>query len=193
MWPAASCAVTVMTLVPRFSGIGPLFQFGVPVAVPLSPRPLVHVTSETPTSSLLVPVKTMDVDATLYVDADVGPLIVTVGAVVSAGGVEDIVTVNTSFARLPAASRAWTVMTLVPPASGTEGTLQPAVPLATPLPPRSLTQDTCDTPLLSEAVPLNGIDADEVLYVAVLVGPVIVTLGGVLSDTGAVAIVHVNG
>jgi hypothetical protein len=52
---------------------------------------------------------------------------------------------------------------------------------------------TSDTPLLSEAVPLNGIDVDVVLYVFAFVGPVIVTLGGVVSLTGAVVIVHVKG
>jgi hypothetical protein len=84
-------------------------------------------------------------------------------------------------------------MTLVPLASGIEATDHVVVPLAWPLPPRSLTHVTSDTLLLSDAVPLNGIDVDVVLYVFAFVGPVIVTLGGVVSATGAVVIVHVKG
>jgi hypothetical protein len=104
--PAASLAVIVMTFVPRRSGIDALVQFVVPLAVPFPPRSLAHVICVTPTLSALVPVNVMDVAVTVYVDPDVGPVIVTVGAVVSVGGAVDIDTVNTSFARFPAASRA---------------------------------------------------------------------------------------
>ena len=52
-----------------------------------------------------------------------------------------------------AASRAVTVMMLVPFAKAMLGTLQPVVPVAVPEPPRLLDQTTCVTPMLSEAVP----------------------------------------
>ena len=54
---------------------------------------------------------------------------------------------------LPAASRAVTVMTLMPVASATLATLHKAVPLAVPLLPRSLLHVTCVTLTSSEAVP----------------------------------------
>ena len=82
---------------------------------------------------------------------------------------------------------------MVPLTSGTPGTLHELVPLAIPFPPRSLTHVTCETLLLSDAVPLSGIDVSDVVYVAAFVGPAIVMLGGVVSETGAVAIAHVNG
>src|SRR4051794_27786998 len=55
------------------------------------------------------------------------------------------------------------------------------VPVAVPLPPRSLTQLTCVTATLSEAVPPIASVADDTDKVALLVGDVIVTAGCVVS------------
>src|SRR5207245_7071522 len=53
--PAASCAVTVSTLVPGCSTIPPAVQLVVPLTVPLPPRLFAHVTCVTPTLSDAVP------------------------------------------------------------------------------------------------------------------------------------------
>jgi hypothetical protein len=57
------------------------------------------------------------------------------------------------FAVLFAASRAVTVITVVPAPSGTMGIDHEVVPFAVPLAPRSVVQVTCVTPTLSAAVP----------------------------------------
>jgi len=54
---------------------------------------------------------------------------------------------------LLAASRAVTVMMLVPASNAIPLTVHEAVPLAVPLPPRLFAHVTCVTPTLSEAVP----------------------------------------
>jgi hypothetical protein len=92
--------------------------------------------------------------------------------------VEDRVSVFEALALLPAASRAVRVMTFVPVASGIPATLQFVVPVATPLPPRSLDHVTCVTPTLSDAEPLKSIDEDVVVLV---VGDAIDTVGRVVS------------
>jgi len=92
---------------------------------------------------------------------------------------------------LPAASRAVTVMMLLPLTSGIDEIAQLVVPLATPLPPRSFAQVTCVTPTLSAVVPVRLIVEDVVEYVAAVVGVAIATVGRVVSP-GAVVIVHVN-
>jgi len=53
--PAASCAVTVMTVVPVGSAITGVLQPPVPNAVPVAPRSVAHVTWVTPTLSVAVP------------------------------------------------------------------------------------------------------------------------------------------
>src|SRR6266566_5209185 len=63
---------------------------------------------------------------------------------------------------LPAASKALTVILLVPTSSGMFGSCQEAVPLATPAPPKVLDQRTAATPTLSDAVPLRLMLAAEV-------------------------------
>jgi hypothetical protein len=102
------------------------------------------------------------------------------------------VTVNESVPRLPAASTAVTVMTFVPFTSGTLVRLQLVVPVATPLPPRSLVYDTWLTPRSSAAVPPTLIDTAVAEYVDEAVGAVIVTVGGVVSGVVPATIVHVN-
>ena len=79
---------------------------------------------------------------------------------------------------LPAASRAVTVITLLPDCSVMLLADQDVVPLALPLPPRLFDQLTCVTPTLSEAVPLR-VSGDDVAVCVALhwSGPVIVTAG----------------
>jgi hypothetical protein len=91
------------------------------------------------------------------------------------------VTVNVSVRVLPAASRAVIVMTLDPPSSVIPLALHEVVPIAVPLPPRSLAHVTCVTPTASLAVPptVNGVVL--VVYVATDVGVVMVATGAVVS------------
>jgi hypothetical protein len=104
--------------------------------------------------------------------------------------VEERVTVLEAVPVLPAASRAVIVMTLVPVASGIPAALQLVVPVATPLPPRSLDQATCVTLTLSHAEPLKSIEEDVVDVL--LVGAAIDTVGRVESLLLLVVIVQVN-
>jgi len=55
LFPAASRAVTAMRFVPVLRAIALVVQGLVPVAVPLPPRLLAHVTAVTPTLSEAVP------------------------------------------------------------------------------------------------------------------------------------------
>ena len=80
---------------------------------------------------------------------------------------------------LPAASRAVTVITLVPAWSATLLTDQLVLPAAVPLPPTLLLQVTCVTPTLSAAVPPSTNELEVVLKVLAAVGVLIVTVGGV--------------
>src|SRR5690242_18150576 len=98
-----------MTLLPGCNVIEPEFQLVVPVAVPLPPAALLHVTCVTPTLSLAVPLNVTVAAPVEYVDDDVGEVIETVGRVVSL-----YVTVNVAAWVLFAASRAVIVMTFVP-------------------------------------------------------------------------------
>ena len=82
---------------------------------------------------------------------------------------------------LLAASRAVTVSTFAPLCSVIPATDQLVVPLAVPLPPRSLAQVTWVTPTLSEAVPPMLSEARLAVVVELLVGDVIVTVGSVVS------------
>ncbi len=82
---------------------------------------------------------------------------------------------------LPAASRAVTVSTFCPLCSTIPLTDQLVVPVAVPLPPRSLLQVTCVTATLSEAVPPSASGVALAVCVASLVGVVIVTVGSVVS------------
>jgi len=83
--PAASRAVTVTTLAPACNTIPAAVQAVVPVAVPLPPRSLLHVTCVTPTLSAAVPPTVSGLAGAVYVTSVVGVVITTVGAVVSAG------------------------------------------------------------------------------------------------------------
>ena len=107
-------------------------------------------------------------------------MIVATGGVVSAVAV--LVTVNVSVPLLPAASRAVTVMVLVPTANAIPLADQLVAPLAVPLPPAELLQLTCVTPTASEAVPESVKVVPLVEYVLPLVGEVIDTVGLVVSD-----------
>jgi hypothetical protein len=113
-----------------------------------------------------------------YVVLLVGDVMDTVGRVVS-GLV--YVTIKESVPALPAASIAVTVMTFAPDMSGTPERLQFAVPVATPLPPRSLDHRTCVTPTLSDAVPLIVIVAAVADQDVPVVGAAIVAVGRVVS------------
>ena len=82
--PAASRAVTVITLEPDCSPIPLTDQFVVPVAVPLPPRLLLHVTCVTPTLSDAVPATARGLMFVVNVELEVGVVIATVGALLSA-------------------------------------------------------------------------------------------------------------
>ena len=82
--PAASRAVTVITLEPLTRVMPEADQLVVPVAVPLPPWLLVHVTWVTPMLSEAVPPRVSGLELVLYVGFEVGEVIVTVGGVVSA-------------------------------------------------------------------------------------------------------------
>ena len=85
--PAASCAVTVSTFVPSWRAIPLAVQLVVPLAVPLPPRLLAHVTWVTPTLSDAVPPNIRGELPVLYVDAEVGEVMAMMGGVVSAVGI----------------------------------------------------------------------------------------------------------
>src|SRR5438034_5046279 len=77
--PAASWAVTVTTFVPSWRAIPLAVQLVVPLAVPLPPRLLAHVTWVTPTLSDAVPPNVRGELLVLYVDAVVGAVMAMVG------------------------------------------------------------------------------------------------------------------
>ena len=83
--PAASLAVTVMTLDPAARLMLGTDQLAVPLAVPLPPAELDQLTKVTPTLSLAVPPRLIVLEDVDHVDAEVGLVITTVGAVVSGG------------------------------------------------------------------------------------------------------------
>jgi len=89
--------------------------------------------------------------------------------------------VSESVLVLFAASRAVTVMTFAPLCSVTPVMLQLVVPVAVPLPPRSLLQLTCVTPTASAAVPLTLSVAELLVYVVDVVGAVMEMVGAVVS------------
>src|SRR3990172_7350500 len=100
----------------------------------------------------------------------------TVGAVVSVK-----VTVRVAVAVFPAPSRAVTVRTFAPGWRAMALADQVVVPVAVPLPPRSLDQLTWVTPTSSAAVPPRVTEVLFVLKVAAEVGAVIATVGAVVS------------
>src|SRR3972149_5143798 len=130
--PRASWAVTVSTLVPGWRAIRLADQLVVPLAVPLPPRSFAHVTWVTPTLSAAVPRSVSRRLPVLYVAPVVGEVMATVGGVVS------VWTVRVAVPVLPKASRAVTVITLVPGRSPMLLAVQLVVPLAVPLPPRAV-------------------------------------------------------
>lgn len=84
VFPALSFAVTVILLSPLERLILEIVQLVVPLAVPLPPLLLLHVTLLTlPELSDAVPPKLMALLVVVYVEPDVGLVMVTVGAVVS--------------------------------------------------------------------------------------------------------------
>jgi len=179
----------VTTFAPLWSATGEAVQLVIPLAVPELPRSVAQVTAVTPTLSDTVPEIDSVEEDVAKVPEVVGAVIVTVGAVVS-GAV--YVTVRTSVPTFPAASRAVTVITLFPTCRPTTGTFQFVVPVAVPLPPRSVTQLTELTPTLSEAVPPSGMLVVVVVSEAAEVGVAIDTTGGVVSAVGAAATLHVK-
>ena len=83
-FPAPSVAVTVIMLSPLDRLMLEIVQLVVPLAVPLPPLLLLHVTQLTlPELSDAVPLKVMASLVVVYVELDVGLVMVTVGAVVS--------------------------------------------------------------------------------------------------------------
>jgi hypothetical protein len=105
-----------------------------------------------------------------------------VSRVAAPGGRLLYVTVSIALVVLLAASRAVTVMTVVPVANGTAAIDQAVVPAATPLAPPLVDQLTCVTPTLSPAMPLTASDALAAEYVPVVVGVVTAMVGTVVSD-----------
>jgi hypothetical protein len=81
MFPEASYARTVMTLLPAESAIPTTAQLAVPAAVPEAPvAALVHVTVVTPMLSEAVPPRDRGEEAVAYAGEEVGVVIVHVGA-----------------------------------------------------------------------------------------------------------------
>ena len=119
--------------------------------------------------------------------------------VAAPGGVL-LVIVSVPLAVLFAASRAVTVMTVVPSGTGTAAIVHAVVPVATPLAPRSVVQLTCVTPTLSLAVPARAtvpfvtvwppVKVSMATVVPVAAGAVIAIVGGVVS--GAAGTVKVK-
>jgi hypothetical protein len=75
----------VSTFVPARRGIPVTVQVVVPLAVPLPPRSLTHVTWVTPTVSVAVPPRVRGLLLVLKVGFEVGDVMLTVGGVVSGG------------------------------------------------------------------------------------------------------------
>jgi hypothetical protein len=75
----------VIALLPLTSGRSGTFQFAVPDATPLYPRSVAHQMTVTPTSSDAVPPTPIVDEVVANVDALVGAVIQTLGAVVSDG------------------------------------------------------------------------------------------------------------
>lgn len=82
--PAASRAVTVSVFVPGCRTMPPADQLVVPLAMPLPPALLVQATWLTPTLSAAVPPSESGLELVVYVVADVGAVMASVGAAVSA-------------------------------------------------------------------------------------------------------------
>src|SRR5262245_59056181 len=120
-----------MMLRPSLTAMLPIDQFVVPTATPLPPLLLFQVTLVTSVSSLAVPDTSSALSDVVYCALAVGVRIFSVGGAESAR-----VTVSTSVAMLPAASRAVTVRMLLPPTSGIGPADHEVVPVAVPLPPR---------------------------------------------------------
>src|SRR6188508_710533 len=106
-----------MTLAPERRATAAIDQAVVPDAVPLPPRSLIHVTWVTATSSAAEPL--IATVAAVVEEPEAGAAMVSVGPCPSV-----FVTVSTSVATLPAASRAVTVIRLVPTTTGSEATDQ---------------------------------------------------------------------
>ena len=70
----------MIVVIPTYSGIGPVDQVDVPFAVPDPPVELAHVTCDTPTLSLEIPLTTIEL-------ADVATLVMGGDKMVIEGGV----------------------------------------------------------------------------------------------------------
>lgn len=152
-----SVAVAVMTLLPGANATPPgTVHVPVPVAVPDPPAALLQVTDVRPTSSLAVPPSETMFWLVVNVVADVGDVIVTVGAAAS------YVTVIVSVAIWPAESWTVTVIGFEPASNTIPLTVQLVVPVAVPLAPvREFAQVTdvivAPLPVSEVAVPLSAI------------------------------------
>src|SRR4030095_4383971 len=123
---------------------------------------------------------TVTVPVTVALEA--GPVTATVGGVVSLR-----LTVRVACLVLPAASRAVTVMMLVPACSAIAPADQLVVPAAVPLLPRLFVHVTCVTPTLSEAVPPSASEGPVATNVEAEVGAVMAIDGAIVSAADAVA------
>ena len=86
VFPAASCAVTVIWFVPFTSVMLAMFQLPVPLALPVAPVPrFFQVTLATPTLSDALPLSETVELVVVKLLKEVGEVIETVGTVVSAG------------------------------------------------------------------------------------------------------------
>src|SRR5207253_1536917 len=170
--PAASCPVTVSTCVPSGRAIPLAVQLVVPLAVPLPPRLLAHVTWALPASLAIFPPNVSGELLVLYVDAEVGAVMAMVGARASTP-----VTVRRSEERRVGKACAVTVSTFVPSWRAIPLAVQLVVPLAVPLPRLLFAHVTWVTPSLSAAVPPNVSGELLVLYVDAVVGAVMAMVG----------------
>src|SRR5688572_763391 len=152
MFPEVSVARTVSTLEPPASATPATDQVPTPRVAAVKAPPLFdHSTAAMPTLSDTVPLSGSGVVAVTKVGFDVGPVIVTVGSVVS------IVTVIVSVAVFPTESVAVTVRRFAPIASGTEAS-QLTTRVAFPEPPvRAFAHVTDERPFASEAVIVRAV------------------------------------
>jgi len=176
--PAASCDVTVITLLPTLRAMLAIVQLVVPVAVPDPPSELTHVTLVTPMLSEAVPPRLIGDEIVEYTWLLVGDVIVQVG------GTRSILMVIVSMPVLPAALCAVMVIRLLPLERDKPIILQLVVPEAVPKPPvAAFVQVTLVTPTLSDAVPARLMVWELVQYVGLLVGEVIVQVGPMAANT----------
>ena len=146
LFPAASRARAVSVCCPFATpAVFHVTEYGAVVSSAPSGAPSTR--NCTPATAMLSEAFAVTVTDPDTVAPPAGAVIETVGALVS------YVTVSVLVPGLPAASFAVTVTTFVPGCRTIPLADQLVVPVAVPLPPRSLAQVTCVTPTLSAAVP----------------------------------------